>query len=274
MLTKWCRWSYRDFMIKTRWLPQFAPYHDIWAAMRDFTEARDSMTPDEIWLVEHAPVYTLGQAGKPEHVLNSGAIPVVACDRGGQVTYHGPGQVTAYCLLSLRRYHLFVKEYVALLESVLVTLLHDLGLSGACTRAGAPGVYVPLVASPVADHPRASEHGAAASTTLLRAPRAGADDPFRGLAKIAALGIKVRNGCTYHGLALNVDMDLTPYAGINPCGYQGVPTTDLKSCGITLSVQEAGDLLSERLVAAIIDYGQHKAQEAQDHDDRHSTAAY
>lgn len=261
-------------MIKIRWLPQFAPYHDIWAAMRDFTEARDSMTPDEIWLVEHAPVYTLGQAGKPEHILNSADIPVVACDRGGQVTYHGPGQVTAYCLLSLRRYHLFVKEYVALLESVLLTVLHDLGLTGACTRAGAPGVYVPLAAMAVPDHHRESQSGTDASLTPLRNARADADVPFRGLAKIAALGIKVRNGCTYHGLALNVDMDLTPYSGINACGYQGVPTTDLESCGITLSVREAGDLLSERLVAAIIEYGRHKAHEAQDHDDRQSTAAY
>lgn len=246
-------------MINTRWLSPSASYHDIWAAMRDFTEARDSTTPDEIWLVEHAPVYTLGQAGKPEHILNSAGIPVVPCDRGGQVTYHGPGQVTAYCLLSLRRYHLFVKEYVMLLEGVLVDLLHDLGLQGACTRPGAPGVYVPLSGSlALADGPGAMQ----------------SDDPFRDLAKIGALGIKVRNGCTYHGLALNVDMDLSPFSGINPCGYQGMPTTDLRSCGVALSVREAGDLLSQRLVAAIIDYGQRKAQKAQDHDDRQSAAAY
>ena len=197
--------------------------------MRDFTETRDAATPDQIWLLEHAPVYTLGQAGKAEHILNSADIPVVQCDRGGQVTYHGPGQVTAYCLLELRRYHLYVKEYVMLLEGVLLDLLHDLGLTGACTRAGAPGVYVDG-------------------------------------AKIAALGIKVRNGCTYHGLALNVDMDLTPFEGINPCGYQGMPTTDLHSCGVSLTVQEAGDMLADRLSAAIIEYGQHKAQEPAHHD--------
>lgn len=199
--------------------------------MRDFTEARDIATPDQIWLVEHAPVYTLGQAGKAEHILNSADIPVVACDRGGQVTYHGPGQVTAYCLLELRRYHLYVKEYVMLLERVLLDMLHDLGLKGACTRPGAPGVYIDG-------------------------------------AKIGALGIKVRNGCTYHGLALNVDMDLTPFEGINPCGYEGMPTTDLRSCGVSLSVLEAGDMLADRLSAAIIEYGQRKAQEHRHHDDR------
>lgn len=237
-------------LIKTRWLTEPASYEQVWTAMRDFTEARNSLTPDQIWLIEHAPVYTLGQAGKPEHVLNSGGIPVVPCDRGGQVTYHGPGQITAYCLISLRRYHLFVKEYVMLLEDVLVGMLHDLGLKGACTRPGAPGVYVPI--------------------KNLRDPLSGpvqADgDKFDGLAKIAALGIKVRNGCTYHGLALNVNMDLTPFAGINPCGYQGMPTTDLHSCGVALSVQDAGDLLAQRLTAAIIDYGRQKAQETFSHD--------
>lgn len=217
--------------------------------MRDFTETRDSTTPDEIWLIEHAPVYTLGQAGKPEHILNSNGIPVVSCDRGGQVTYHGPGQVTAYCLLSLRRYHLFIKEYVMLLEGTLMGMLHDLGLPGACTRPGAPGVYVPL------------QPGVAPNI-----------NSFEGLAKVGALGIKVRNGCTYHGLALNVDMDLSPFLGINPCGYQGMPTTDLRSCGIALSVQEAGDLLAERLKAAIIDYGYRKAQEHSSHDRKPAVA--
>lgn len=264
-------------MIKTQWLPQAASYHDIWAAMRDFTEARDSTTPDEIWLVEHAPVYTLGQAGKPEHILNSAGIPVVPCDRGGQVTYHGPGQVTAYCLLSLRRYHLFVKEYVMLLEGVLLDLLHDLGLQGACTRPGAPGVYVPcsaIVTNPADGQGRWSGQEHLDPVAAGQRPDGADADPFHGLAKIAALGIKVRNGCTYHGLALNVDMDLTPFLGINPCGYQGMPTTDLRSCGITMSVQEAGDLLSQRLAAAIIEYGQRKAQEAQDHDDRQSAVAH
>lgn len=225
--------------------------------MRDFTEARTSLTPDEIWLIEHAPVYTLGQAGKREHVLNPAGIPVVPCDRGGQVTYHGPGQVTAYCLVSLRRYHLFVKEYVTLLEEVLLGVLHHFGLEGACTRAGAPGVYVPL-----ADPQRP-----------LPAPVRTEGDKFAGLAKIAALGIKVRNGCTYHGVALNVNMDLTPFAGINPCGYQGVPTTDLHACGVDVSVQEAGDLLAARLAAAIVEYGRRKAQETFSHDTEPATDA-
>lgn len=221
-------------MIRTRWLPRPAPYQQVWTAMRDFTEAREPDTPDQIWLVEHVPVYTLGQAGKAEHILDSGDIPIVPSDRGGQVTYHGPGQVVAYCLLDLRRYGLFVKEYVMLLEGVVVGLLHDLGLTDACTHPGAPGVYV-------------------------------------GSAKIAALGIKVRSGCTYHGLALNVDMDLTPFSGINPCGYQGMPTTDLRSCGVSLTVDEAGDVLASRLSAAIVDYGRQK--ETPDHDHRTSAAA-
>lgn len=225
-------------MITTQWLAQPASYLQTWHAMRDFTEMRDEATPDQIWLVEHAPVYTIGQAGKAEHILNSADIPVVACDRGGQVTYHGPGQVTAYCLIDLRRHHLFVKEYVALLEKALVGLLHEQGLTGASTLPGAPGVYVPQ---------------------------------DNELAKIAALGIKVRKGCSYHGLALNVDMDLRPFSGINPCGHQGMLTTDLRSCGVSLTAQEAGDMLAERLAVAIIDYGRCKArQEKLNHDHRQS----
>lgn len=249
-------------MITTQWLSQPASYQQIWTAMREFTEARDATTADQIWLVEHEPVYTLGQAGKAEHILNNAGIPVVSCDRGGQVTYHGPGQVTAYCLIDLRRHYLFVKEYVMLLERVLQDLLHDQGLTGACTRAGAPGVYVPL-------HSIQDNHDAVS----IHADTTSHADPFSGLAKIAALGIKVRNGCTYHGLALNVDMDLTPFSGINPCGYHGMPTTDLRSCGVSLTVHEAGDLLAERLAAAIIEYGQRK-QESLSHDDRQSAAAH
>lgn len=210
-----------------RWLPAAAPYLPVWEAMREFTEARDPSTPDEIWLVEHAPVYTLGQAGKPEHVLNPGGIEVVHCDRGGQVTYHGPGQVVAYCLFDLRRRGLFVKEYVERLEDVVIGTLADLGLGGARRMAGAPGVYVPY------------DEGQ------------GAYDPQGGqLAKIAALGIKLRNGRSYHGLAINVDMDLAPFSGINPCGYQGLPTVDLRRCGISCSVEQAGEHLVNRLHAS------------------------
>lgn len=187
--------------------------------MRDFTEARDSDSPDEIWLVEHAPVYTLGQAGKDQHILDSGTIPVVHSDRGGQVTYHGPGQVVAYCLIDLRRHRVYAKEYVVLLEDVAIAVLKELGAAGACRKAGAPGVYVPL-------------------------PGAGE------LAKIAALGIKIRNGCAYHGLALNVDMDLAPFLGINPCGYEGLKTVDLRSCGIAVSLEQVGEKMAKCLKEA------------------------
>lgn len=205
-------------MIAVKWLPHPAPYLPIWQMMQQHTEQRGPDSPDEIWLVEHEPVYTLGQAGKPEHVLNSGAIPIVRSNRGGQVTYHGPGQVVAYCLFDLRRAGIYVKEYVAVLEDSVIELLHDYGLQGACRKPGAPGVYVPM-------------HNAG--------------EPE--LAKIAALGIKVRNGCAYHGIALNVNMDLAPFLGINPCGYEGLRTTDLAEQGVNATVQQAGDQLALRL---------------------------
>lgn len=204
-------------MIAVKWLPRPSPYTPVWEAMQRHTEGRVAGTPDEIWLVEHEPVYTLGQAGKPEHILNSGAIPVVRSNRGGQVTYHGPGQVVAYCLFDLRRAGLYVKEYVALLEDVVIELLRGHGLANACRKPNAPGVYVPA--------------------------QAGGDE----LAKIAALGIKVRNGCAYHGIALNVDMDLAPFDGINPCGYEGLRTTDLARQGVRTTVHEAGEDLARRL---------------------------
>lgn len=210
-----------------RWLPACAPYLPVWEAMRDFTETRGPSTPDEIWLVEHAPVYTLGQAGKREHLLNPGGIEIVQCDRGGQVTYHGPGQVVAYCLFDLKRRGLFVKEYVEKLEDVVIGTLADLGLPHARRMAGAPGVYVPY------DERRCAY-----------------DAQGRQLAKIGALGIKLRNGRAYHGLALNVDMDLSPFSGINPCGYEGLPTVDLRRCGISCDVREAGERLAARLQAA------------------------
>lgn len=213
-------------MIVVKWLPGPAPYLPVWQAMQRFTEARTPDSPDEIWLVEHEPVYTLGQAGKPEHILNSRSIPVVHSNRGGQVTYHGPGQVVAYCLIDLRRAGLFVKEYVALLEDAVIEQLDRYGLSGACRKPGAPGVYVPV-----------------------DTPSGGAE-----LAKIAALGIKVRNGCAYHGAAVNVDTDLSAFLGINPCGYEGLRTTDLAEQGVRTTVQQVGDdlaqLLATRLDAA------------------------
>lgn len=207
-----------------RWLQARAPYLPVWEAMREFTELRTPSTPDEIWLVEHAPVYTLGQAGKPEHLLNPGGIDVVKCDRGGQVTYHGPGQVVAYCLFDLKRRGLFVKEYVEKLEDVVIATLADLGLPDARRMDGAPGVYVPYD------------------------ERRGVYDPQgEALAKIGALGIKLRNSRAYHGLALNVDMDLAPFSGINPCGYAGLPTVDLRRCGVSCSIEQAGERLVARL---------------------------
>ena len=211
-------------IMKHRWLPAHAAYQPVWEAMREFTEARNELTPDEIWLVEHAPVYTLGQAGKQEHVLNPGAVDIVKCDRGGQVTYHGPGQVVAYCLYDLRRRGVFVKEYVEHLEEVIIQVLQGYGLDGAQRKPGAPGVYVPW-----------------------NPGRGAYDAQGKGLAKIAALGIKIRNGRAYHGLAVNVDMDLGPFGGINPCGYEGLPTVDMAGCGVATTIAEVG----ERLAAAL-----------------------
>jgi len=201
--------------ILRRWLPGPAAYAPIWQAMRDFTENRPPDAPDEIWLVEHTPVYTLGQAGKREHILDHGDITVVQTDRGGQVTYHGPGQVMAYCLIDLHRRGTFVKPYVAALEDAIVAALAQLGVAHARRQPGAPGVYVP--------------------------------QPDGALAKIAALGIKVRKGCAYHGVALNVAMDLRPFLSINPCGYAGLRVVDLASCGVAASVLDAGEALADHL---------------------------
>jgi len=182
-------------------VPGLSDYETVWQAMRDFTEGRNEQTPDQIWLVEHHPVYTLGLAGKPEHVLAPGHIPVIKSDRGGQVTYHGPGQVVAYVLVDLRRLNMTIRDMVHHLESAVMNTLHTLGAPHATRKQGAPGVYVPAE---------------------------GGD-----LAKIAALGLKVRKGCTYHGVSLNVDMDLNPFDGINPCGYPGLRTVNLRNCGLT-----------------------------------------
>lgn len=205
------------------WLePRPAPYQPVWQAMQEFTRNRHTDTPDEIWLTEHQPVYTLGQAGKQEHLLNTGAIPVVPTDRGGQVTYHGPGQVLAYVLFDLRRSGYFVKEYVHRVEQAVIDTLEQLGVPGAKREPGAPGVYVSM------------------------AP------PDSRSAKIAALGIKVRNGCTYHGVSLNVDMDLAPFDGINPCGYAGLRTVDMASCGARVDLTQAGDRLADQLVRHLL----------------------
>jgi lipoyl(octanoyl) transferase len=188
-----------------------AEYAPTWRAMQDFTAQRDATTFDEIWLVDHPPVYTLGVAARAQH-LPRGAndIPIVKTDRGGQITYHGPGQLVAYLLLDLRRRELSVRPLITLMERAVIDLLADYGVS-AETRADAPGVYV-------------------------------------GNAKIAALGLRIRRGCCYHGLALNVEMDLQPFVAIDPCGYPGLPVTQLRDLGITDSIA----IVSERLVQQLI----------------------
>ncbi|MCL1634855.1 lipoyl(octanoyl) transferase LipB [Luteimonas sp. SX5] len=187
------------------------PYEPVWRAMQRFTDARDDATPDEVWLVEHDPVFTLGQAGKPEHVLMPGEIPVLHVDRGGQVTYHGPGQIVAYPLLDLKRLKIGVREYVHRIEQALIDTMAEWNLH-AERRDGAPGVYV-----------------------------AGA--------KVAALGIRVRRGCTFHGLAFNVAMDLEPFRRINPCGYEGLQVTSVLDLGGPSRLDAVKPVLLEQLAA-------------------------
>lgn len=196
-------------------------YLATWAAMREFTTSRGPETRDEIWVVEHAPVFTLGQAGRLDHVLAAGEIPIVPTDRGGQVTYHGPGQVVAYPLVDLRRLGIYVKELVFRIEQASIQTLAAFGVDGRRVK-GAPGVYVPWP---------------------------GGAGEFAGLAKIAALGIKVTRGCSYHGVSLNVAMDLEPYARINPCGYAGLRTIDMATLGLAATPESVAAVLAERLVS-------------------------
>ncbi len=205
------------------------PYADTEDAMRAFTAARTADTEDELWLVEHPPVFTQGVAGRDEHVLLAGDIPVVRTERGGQVTYHGPGQVVAYPLVDLRRLGIYVKEYVFRLEEATIATLAEFGLTGHRV-AGAPGIYV-----------RLADPGGHARLTAEET--AG----FAGLGKIAALGIKISKHCSYHGLALNVAMDLEPYRRINPCGYEGLQTVDLRSVGASATWQDVAGRLAQHL---------------------------
>lgn len=233
--------------------PGKVDYLATYQAMQDFTAARTPDTPDELWLCEHPPVFTQGLAGLPEHVLAAGEIPVVATNRGGQVTFHGPGQVVAYPLLDLRRAGYFVKEYVYRLEEAVVRTLAHYGVTGHRVR-GAPGIYVRLndpfghARLGAGASPQPTNKGPAGSGN---APAHGAE--FNGLAKIAALGVKISRHCTYHGLALNVAMDLEPFSRINPCGYPGLQTTDLSTIGVSTTWEEAATVLGhqlERLLAA------------------------
>ncbi|MFG0674869.1 MULTISPECIES: lipoyl(octanoyl) transferase LipB [Delftia] len=208
-------------------------------AMQAFTSQRDACTRDELWICEHSAHFTQGLAGKSDHLLSPGDIPVVATNRGGQVTYHGPGQVVAYPLLDLQRLGYFVKEYVFRIEDAVIRTLEHFGITGHRVE-GAPGIYVRL------DDPRS--HAMLPQRPQLRAPGSPAPQPdFSGLGKIAALGIKVSRHCTYHGVALNAAMDLEPYGRINPCGYAGLQTVDLSTIGVQTTWDEAARVLGRQL---------------------------
>ena len=214
-------------------------YLPTYEAMRHFTETRQADTPDELWVCEHPPTFTQGLAGKADHVLAPGDIPVVATNRGGQVTFHGPGQVVAYPLIDLQRAGYFVKEYVYRLEEAVIRTLAHWHVVGHRV-AGAPGIYVRRT-DPFSHAllPQRPQHGAHSTPD------------FAGLGKIAALGIKVSRHCTYHGLALNVAMDLAPFERINPCGYAGLQTVDLSTIGVPADWQEVAEVLSQQLIALL-----------------------
>ncbi len=202
---------------KVLWLGQ-EDYLPVWQRMQAYTNTRTCDTEDQIWLVEHPAVFTQGQAGKSEHILDSGDIPVVQSDRGGQVTYHGPGQVIMYLMLDIRRRRMGVRVLVTLMETAIVRYLHSIGIE-AYIRVDAPGVYV-------------------------------------GEAKIAALGLRIRKGCSYHGLSLNVNIDLEPFSRVNPCGFEGMEVTSLRFLGCSVPcVEAASHLLDEVLVGL----GEHQA---------------
>ncbi|SAK46147.1 lipoate-protein ligase B [Caballeronia temeraria] len=216
-----------EFPVALRWRG-LEPYNQSFDAMRAFTDARTPDTQDEIWLVEHPPVFTLGLAGDPAHLLLAeSGIPLVKVDRGGQITYHGPGQIVAYLLIDLKRRKLMVRELVRRIEEAVIETLATYNLA-TDRKAGAPGIYV-------APHPQ------------------GANDRTRAHegAKIAALGLKIRNGCSYHGVSLNVRMDLQPFLAINPCGYAGLETVDMATLGVAADWRDVALVLAERLALQI-----------------------
>ncbi len=220
--------------METEWIGR-VDYATSYAAMQDFTAQRTADTGDVLWICEHDSVYTQGLAGKNDHILNAGNIPVIATNRGGQVTFHGPGQVVAYPLVDLQRTGYFVKEYVYRVEEAVLRTLVHFGVTGHRV-AGAPGIYV-----------RVDDPFSHAALTGPVDPNA----PFRGLGKIAALGIKVSRHCTYHGVALNVAMDLEPYNRINPCGYAGLQTVDLSTIGVQTTWDEVAGVLATKLSSAL-----------------------
>lgn len=203
-------------------------------SMQDFTASRSIGAPDELWICEHGPVFTQGLAGKANHLLNPGDIPVIQSNRGGQVTYHGPGQVVAYPLIDLKRAGYFVKEYVFRIEESVIKTLAHFGITG-LRVPGAPGIYVRL------DDPQGHAR-LPPDFTAAQLETGG-----HAIGKIAALGIKVSRHCTYHGLAVNVAMDLEPFLRINPCGYVGLRTVDLSTIGVDVTWQEVADILSQKL---------------------------
>ena len=221
-----------------QWLGR-VDYATTFQNMKEFVAQRSPDQSEQLWICEHFPVFTLGLAGRPEHVLAPGDIPLVPTDRGGQVTYHGPGQVVAYPLIDLKARPYFVKEYVHRLEEAVIRTLADFGVTGHRV-GGAPGIYVRL------DDP--FSHAVLLQKPQLRAPGTPAPQPdFTGLGKIAALGIKVSNHRAYHGVALNVAMDLEPFSRINPCGYAGLKTVDLSTIGVPATWDEAAHALAAHL---------------------------
>lgn len=196
------------------------PYLEVWEAMRAFTDTRNADTPDEIWIVEHPPVFTQGQAGKAEHIINPGDIPVVQSDRGGQVTYHGPGQLVVYCLIDLKRKNIGIRALVTALEQAVIDMLAAQGIQ-AQSRSDAPGVYI-------------------------------------GEKKICSIGLRVRKGCSYHGLALNITMDLSPFERINPCGFNQLEMTQLSDYSDIDTVAGAADLLIPQIQHQLGYNGQHE----------------
>ncbi|SAL57422.1 lipoate-protein ligase B [Caballeronia arvi] len=216
-----------DYPVALRWRG-LEPYGQSFGAMRAFTDGRTPDTPDEIWLVEHPPVFTLGLAGDPAHLLLAGSgIPLVKVDRGGQITYHGPGQIVAYLLIDLRRRKLMVRELVRRIEEAVIETLATYNLA-TDRKAGAPGIYV--ARPPQRANDRIQTHEGA---------------------KIAALGLKIRNGCSYHGVSLNVNMDLQPFLAINPCGYAGLETVDMATLGVAADWRDVALLLAGRLALQI-----------------------
>ena len=215
------------------------PYLPTWEAMQAFTAERSANTLDQLWLCEHPPTFTQGLAGRAEHVLGAGDIPVVATNRGGQVTYHGPGQVVAYPLVNLQRAGYYVKEFVYRTEEAVLRTLAHYGVTGHRV-AGAPGIYVrlddPFSHAMLEQRP---QHGASGAK--------GGNPDFTGLGKIAALGIKVSRHCTYHGVALNVAMDLSPFDRIHPCGYAALKTVDLSTIGVHTTWEDAARFLGQQL---------------------------